>query len=77
MLGAIAEFERCLMLERQSEGIVRAKLEGKYKGRPGQPKSMYDLLHKFKAEGVKLAQIAKYLNVSLATIYRMQRESVK
>ena len=33
MLAACAEFERTLMLERQREGVVRAKAEGKYKGR--------------------------------------------
>ncbi|MCB4825548.1 recombinase family protein [Roseicella aerolata] len=32
MLAAVAEFERGLMLERQREGIARAKAEGKYKG---------------------------------------------
>lgn len=29
MLGAVAEFERALMLERQREGIAKAKAEGK------------------------------------------------
>ncbi|MFZ1085921.1 MAG: recombinase family protein [Terracidiphilus sp.] len=33
MLGAVAEFERALILERQREGIAIAKAEGKYKGR--------------------------------------------
>jgi DNA invertase Pin-like site-specific DNA recombinase len=33
MLGAIAQFERELMLERQREGIAKAKAEGKYRGR--------------------------------------------
>ena len=33
LLGSIAEFERELMLERQREGIAKAKSEGKYKGR--------------------------------------------
>jgi site-specific DNA-cytosine methylase len=33
LLGAIAEFERELMLERQREGIAKAKSEGKYQGR--------------------------------------------
>jgi DNA invertase Pin-like site-specific DNA recombinase len=33
MLGAVAEFERALILERQREGIALAKKEGKYKGR--------------------------------------------
>lgn len=34
MIGAINQFERNNMLERQREGIVIAKAEGKYKGRP-------------------------------------------
>lgn len=33
MLGAIAEFERGLLLERQREGVAAAKAQGKYKGR--------------------------------------------
>src|SRR3546814_6109684 len=33
LLGSIAEFERELMLERQREGIAKAKAEGKFKGR--------------------------------------------
>src|SRR6516225_668120 len=33
MLGSIAQFERELTLERQREGIARAKAEGKYRGR--------------------------------------------
>jgi len=33
VLGAVAEHERSLMLERQREGIAKAKAEGKYKGR--------------------------------------------
>lgn len=34
MIGAINEFERANMLERQREGIAIAKADGKYKGRP-------------------------------------------
>jgi DNA invertase Pin-like site-specific DNA recombinase len=33
MLGAVAEFERALILERQREGIALANAEGKYRGR--------------------------------------------
>ncbi|MBF9519546.1 recombinase family protein [Mycobacteroides chelonae] len=33
MLGAVAEFERALILERQREGIALAKAKGVYKGR--------------------------------------------
>ena len=35
MLGAVAEFERALILERQREGIAVAKAKGVYKGRVG------------------------------------------
>ncbi len=33
MLGAVAEFERSMILERQREGIAVAKAAGRYKGR--------------------------------------------
>lgn len=33
MLGAVAEFDRSLILERQREGIAIAKRAGKYRGR--------------------------------------------
>jgi DNA invertase Pin-like site-specific DNA recombinase len=33
VLGSVAQFERQMMLERQREGIAKAKSEGKYKGR--------------------------------------------
>jgi len=33
LLGSIAQFEREVMLERQREGIAKAKAAGKYKGR--------------------------------------------
>jgi DNA invertase Pin-like site-specific DNA recombinase len=33
VIGAIGQFEREIMLERQREGIAKAKIEGRYKGR--------------------------------------------
>ena len=33
VLGGVAQFEREMMLERQREGIAKAKSAGKYKGR--------------------------------------------
>ncbi len=32
LIGSVAQFEREMMLERQREGIAKAKAEGKYKG---------------------------------------------
>ena len=37
MLGAVAEFERSIIRERQAEGIARAKARGVYKGRKPVP----------------------------------------
>jgi DNA invertase Pin-like site-specific DNA recombinase len=33
LMGCFAEFERDVMLERQREGVAKAKAEGKHKGR--------------------------------------------
>ena len=33
VLGGVAQFEREMMLERQREGIAKARAEGAYKGR--------------------------------------------
>jgi DNA invertase Pin-like site-specific DNA recombinase len=40
VLGAIGQFEREVMLERQREGVQRAKREGKYKGRADCPRQV-------------------------------------
>lgn len=47
MLGAVAELERNLILERQREGIALAKLHGKYKG--GQHKLTNEQAEEIKA----------------------------
>jgi DNA invertase Pin-like site-specific DNA recombinase len=61
VLGAIAEFERAMMLERQREGIAKAKSEGKYKGRaPTAQRQASDLL-RLAAEGVGAVEIARRL----------------
>ena len=70
MLGAVAELERNLILERQREGIALAKLHGKYKG--GQPKLtalQKEEVIRLKQKGVTITQIAKQYGVSRHTIY--------
>ncbi len=69
-LGAIATFERELMLERQAEGIARAKAEGKYKGRrPTAMEKRPDVL-RLQGEGFNPTQISKRLGVSRSSVYR-------
>lgn len=71
MLGAIAEFERGLMLERQREGIAKAKAEGKYQGRvPTAQRQAADVL-RLKAEGVRPVDIARRLGIGRASVYRI------
>lgn len=68
MLAAIAAFERDIMLERQREGIERARKEGKYKGR----KSVVDRSDALAmaADGLTGLDIAARLGVSKSAVYR-------
>ncbi|WP_245906223.1 recombinase family protein [Teichococcus aestuarii] len=70
MLGAVAEFERALMLERQREGIAKAKAEGAYKGRKPTARAKADQIRKLNSEGVGAAEIAKLLKIGRASVYR-------
>jgi DNA invertase Pin-like site-specific DNA recombinase len=71
MLGAVAEFERLLMLERQREGIAKAKSEGRYKGRAPTARRQAEEAAKLRREGMKPAQIAAQLGISRASVYRI------
>jgi DNA invertase Pin-like site-specific DNA recombinase len=68
ILAGVATWEREIMLERQREGIAKAKAEGKYKGRPANIDA---------AEVVRLrgtmgpAAIAKQLGIARSSVYRM------
>jgi DNA invertase Pin-like site-specific DNA recombinase len=71
LLGSIAEFERELMLERQREGISKAKAEGKYKGRAPTARRKADDIKRLKAEGMTGAAIAKRLGIGRASVFRV------
>jgi DNA invertase Pin-like site-specific DNA recombinase len=70
MLGAVAEFERSMILERQREGIAIAKAAGKYKGRKAslsqtQARELRDRL----AKGESVTALATEYGVSRQTVY--------
>ena len=71
MLGAVAQFERSLILERQREGIAIAKAKGGvYKGRkPSLDAAGVAVLRARVAQGVPKAQIAAQLGISRTTLY--------
>lgn len=75
VLGAFAEFERNIMLERQAEGIAHAKTNGTKTGRPfGKPK--LDMTRRNEAielskNGNNISQISVLMNLSRASIYKL------
>jgi DNA invertase Pin-like site-specific DNA recombinase len=76
MLGAVAEFERALMLERQREGIAAAKAAGKYQGRaPTVQKQAAEMLE-LRRQGVGPAEIARRLGVARSSVYRVLKGGV-
>ncbi len=80
MIGAIAEFERCNMLERQREGIAIKKEKDKhlpleqrtYKGR--KPKDIPDFdvhYQRYQSREINKVQLAKELGVSRPTLDKL------
>lgn len=75
MMGAVAEFERSMIRERQREGIKKAKDAGVYKG--GVKTTNADAIRTHVANGSSYRDTAKALGVSLSTVQRaMKKESV-
>ena len=70
MLGAVGQFERALIRERQMEGIAIAKTKGVYKGRkPKLDKAGVKNLQQMAASGVKKVEIAEKFGISRASVY--------
>ena len=61
MLGAIYEFERANLLERQKDGIAIAKKEGKYKGRKKilKPANWQKIYNEWKTRKLRLKKLVK------------------
>ena len=74
MLGVIAEFERNLLLDRQKDGIRRAKAEGKYTGREPTARRQTDEVLLMLDMGVTRVAVARALGVSESSVYRIQRQ---
>jgi DNA invertase Pin-like site-specific DNA recombinase len=71
MLRAVALFEREIKLERQREGIAKAKAEGKYRGRKPTARAKTDDVVRLKNEGVGPTEIARRLKIGRASVYRI------
>lgn len=72
MLASIAEFENDLRLERQAEGIVKAKERGVKFGRPAKlTNALREDIYLRRMSGATVGQLAKEFNFGEATIYRV------
>jgi DNA invertase Pin-like site-specific DNA recombinase len=71
MIGAIGQFEREMMLERQREGIAKAKAEKKYKGRKPTARAKTDEVKALHGQGIGPTEIAKRLGIGRASVYRV------
>jgi DNA invertase Pin-like site-specific DNA recombinase len=71
LVGSVAQFEREIMLERQREGISKAKSEGKYRGRaPTARAKSGEVTALFKADK-KPSDIARLVGIGRASVYRI------
>ncbi|WP_147746142.1 recombinase family protein, partial [Aeromonas veronii] len=73
MIGAIATFERELMLERQAEGIAMAKQRGVYKGRKPTAMAKGEEVLSLAERGLAKAEIARRTGISLSSVQRILR----
>jgi len=71
VLGGMAEFERGIMLERQREGIAKAKAAGKYKGRKPTARAKSKEVMEMHEAGVGPTGIARKLGIGRASVYRI------
>ena len=74
VLGALAEFERALIRERQHEGIALAKQRGAYRGRKKSlSEEKISQLRQRAAAGEKKAALAREFGISRETLYQYLR----
>lgn len=70
---AVAELERNMIVERTSEGRIRAKKQGKHMGRPSRPKKDIEramkLFNERETNGMSVNDIVELTKVPRATIY--------
>src|SRR5690349_1235471 len=70
VVGSVAQFEREMMLERQREGIAKAKAEGKYKGK-ATARAKANLVRELHEKGIGATEIARQLGIGRASVYRV------
>ncbi len=71
VMASVAQFEREMMLERQREGIAKAKGEGKYKGRKPTARARAEEVLALRAQGLSMDAIAAQLGIGKGSVVRV------
>jgi len=71
LFGAVAEFERAMMLERQHIGVAKAKAEGRYKGRVPTARRKAPQVQELRRSGLGASEIAARVGISRSSVYRL------
>ena len=71
ILVSVTEFERKTMLERQREGIAKAKADGRYKSRKPTQCAKREEIEELITKSVGATEIARCLNMSCSSVYRI------
>ena len=75
IFGAVAQFEREIMLERPREGVAKAKDDGKYLGRaPTARAKREEILSFIEAGELNITEIAKKVGIDRRSIYRILKD---
>jgi DNA invertase Pin-like site-specific DNA recombinase len=75
LVGSVGQFEREIMLERQREGVAKAKAEGKYRGRAPTARAKSEaVIAKFNANQRPI-DIAKSVGIGRASVYRILNDA--
>lgn len=76
MIGAINEFERANMLERQREGIAIAKAAGKYKGRPSitYPDNWKEVYDEWRVRKITATKAMELTGLKKNSFYKLVKE---
>ena len=78
MVGAFAEFERAILVERVRSGMARAKAKGKHVGRPVRVTAKKrERILELVREGRSKADVAREVEISRASVYRVIGDETK
>ena len=77
VLASVAQFEREMMLERQREGVHKAKAEGVYKGRKPTARAKAEEIKALAAQGLSMGTIAAQLGIGKGSVHRALNPKAK